>query len=173
MIKGLGSDISYGAKIPRNEQPSKYLKVRSHQETFVSIRSGNRTRWQRLKATLFPRLKRSKELAYAYTEAKVEKELNEARKVAEEADEIAARKDLTRQKEVKEFNRSVDDIFKIDRLASGAKIIKLAKLIEMNPQVVAQLKKVEEVIETLALKKALNIEVDDESKKALPIEGKE
>jgi hypothetical protein len=118
-------------------------------------------------------LKRSRELAYAYTEAKVEKERGEARKVTGEADEIAARKDLTRQKEVKEFNRSVDDIFKNDGLASGAKVLKLAKLIEKNPQVVEQLEIAEEVIGMLALKKSINIEVVEESKKVLLGEAEE
>ena len=155
------------------EQSAEYLQDRSRQDECTSILSGNRTRWQRLKATLFPYLKRSRELAYAYTEAKVEKERGEARKVTGEADEIAARKDLTRQKEVKEFNRSVDDIFKNDGLASGAKVLKLAKLIEKNPQVVEQLEIAEEVIGMLALKKSINIEVVEESKKVLLGEAEE
>ena len=133
------------------EQSSQYLKVRSHQETGVLIPSGKRTCWQRLKATLFPHLKRSKELAYAYTEAKVEKERSEARKIAEEATEIAAKKDLIRQKSAKEFVAVVDDIFTDDGLLLGAKALKLAKLMEENPRVLMQLEKAEKVIEKFSL----------------------
>jgi hypothetical protein len=39
---------------------------------------------------------------------------------------------------------------------------------EKNPQVAAQLEKVKDIIEKLALKKGLNIEVVDESQKSLP-----
>jgi len=145
------------------EQSAEYLQDRSRQDECTSILSGNRTCWQRFKAVFFTHFSRSKELAYAYTEAKVEKERGEARKVTGEADEIAARKDLTRQKEVKEFNRSVDDIFKNDGLASGAKVLKLAKLIEKNPQVIAQLEKAEEVIEMFGLKNNLENKLVDES----------
>lgn len=135
-------------------------------------RTKERTRWQRFKFWLFPHLKKSRELAEAYAEAKVEKEKSEARKTTEEAAEIAARKDITRQKEVREFNIIIDDIFKDDTLPPGAKALKLAKLIEKNPQVAKQLQRVKDIIENLALKKGFNIGVVDDSQKSLP-EGKE
>ena len=43
----------------------------------------------------------------------------------------------------------------------------MAKLMEKNPQVAAQLEKVKDMIEKLALKKGLNMEVVDESQKIL------
>lgn len=135
----------------KNEQPSEYLKIQSRKDTNVLERSRKRTRWQRLKATLFPYLRRSKELAYAYTEAKVEKERSEARKIAEEAAEIAAKKDLIRQKSAKEFCAVIDDIFADDSLPPVAKALKLAKLMEENPRVVAKLERVEKIINKFGL----------------------
>lgn len=132
-----------------------------------------RTRWERFKFWLSPHLKKNEELAEAYAKAKVEKEKSEARKRTEEAAEIAARKDLTRQKEVKEFCNIVDVIFADDGLPPGAKALKLAKLMEENPQVAAQLDKIKDLIEKLALSKGLNIEVVDESHKALQGEADE
>ena len=168
-------EISAHARNPRNEPPTKYLKVRSRQETDIFIHCGDRTRWQRFKAALFPYLRRSKELADAYDEAKVEKERSEARKIAEEADKIAAKRDLIRQKSAKEFGDVVDDIFMVDSLPLGARALKLAKLIEKNPNVFAQLEKAEEVIESLAFKKVLRVEIVDKSKKTFfgEEEGKE
>jgi hypothetical protein len=90
----MGSNSVFYAKNPQKKQQSKHLKVRSLQKTDTLLQYRGRTCQQRLKATLFPYLRRSKELAYAYTEAKVEKERSEARKIAEQAAEIEAKKDL-------------------------------------------------------------------------------
>jgi hypothetical protein len=129
-----------------------------------------RPRWECFKSWLFPHMRKSKELAQAYTEAKVAKEENEARKIAEEAAEIAARKDLTMQQEASEFNALIDDIFADDGMPIGAKALKLAKLMEKNPQIVAQLDEVKGIMEELALKKGLNIEVEEDSIIFLPEE---
>jgi len=131
-------------------------------------RLAEQTLWGRFKAFVFPWLRRSKDLGEAYAEAKIAREENEARKIAEQAAEIAARKDVTRQKEVQTFNAIIDDIFAYDTLPPGAKALKLAKLMEKNPQVAKQLEKVKDIIENLALKKGLNLEVVDESGKSLP-----
>jgi hypothetical protein len=97
------------------------------------------TLWERFEFFLFPHLKRSKELAEAYAEAKVEKEKSEARKTTEQAAKIAARRDLELerkripdQEEIREFNAAVDNIFSDDRLPEQAKALKFAKLIEKN-----------------------------------------
>lgn len=141
------------------------------QRSIVDRRSAsyinNGSFWYRFKAFVCPWLRQSEDLVEAYAKAKVEREENEARKIAEEAAEIAARKDVTRQKEVKTFNAIIDDIFKDDTLPMGAKALKLAKLIENNPQVAKQLENVTDIIEKLALKKGLNIEVVDDSQKFL------
>jgi hypothetical protein len=163
--------IKRGSKCPNcaryfmDEQPSKYLDIRSRQKPNILIYAGDRTCWQKFKAALFPYLRRSKELADAYTEAKVQQERSEACKIAEEASEIAAKKDLIRQKSAKEFGAVIDDIFADDSLPPGAKALKLAKLMEENPQVAAQLDNVKEIIETLALKKDFNIQSVNESNK--------
>lgn len=133
-------------------------------------RPKERTRWEAFKFFLFPHLKKSKELAEAYAEAKVEKEKSEARKIAEEAAEIAARRDLTKQQEASEFNAVIDDIFADDGLPPGAKALKLAKLMEKNQQVSAQIDKFNEIVQELGLKKGLNIDVEEESLKFLPEE---
>ena len=99
---------------------------------------------------MFPYLIRSKELSCEYTEAKVEKERSEARKVAEEAAEIAAKRDLIRQKSAKEFGIVIDDIFADDGLPLSAKALKLSKLMEENHGVLAQLEKAEKIIEKTA-----------------------
>ncbi len=129
---------------------------------------GEQARWKGFKAWLFPYLKKSKELAAAYSQAEVTKKENEARKIAEEAAEIAARKDVTKQKEVQTFNAIIDDIFANDTLPPGAKALKLAKLMEKNPQIAKQLEEVKDIIEKLALTRGVNIEVVNDSQKSLP-----
>jgi len=173
MIKKRGSKCPNCARLLMNEQQSKYLDIQSRQKTHKLIHSVDRTRWQRFRSVVFPHLRRSKELAYEYTEAKVEKQRSEARKIAEEASKIAAKTDLIRQKNVKAFSAVIDDIFAVNSLPSGAKALKLAKLMEMNPQVAVQFDNVKEIIETLALKQDLNIQAVDESNKILPGEVEE
>jgi hypothetical protein len=143
------------------------MKVQSRKERDFMNCPGNRTRWQQLKAFLFPHLSRYKELADAYTKAKVEKERSEARKIAEQAAEIAARKDLIRQKSAKKFGTVIDDIFADDSLPPGAKALKLAKLMDENPRVVAQLEKAEEVIEKFSLNNNYQKKIMDESQNCI------
>jgi hypothetical protein len=153
---------------PENEEILEATIVKAEGRPNNPEKPKEQTRWQRFKTWIFPYWKESKELAKTYSQAEVAKKENEARKLMEEAAEIAARKDLTQQKEVKQFNDIIDDIFADDGLLPGAKALKLAKLMEKNPQVAAQLEKVKDIIEKLALKKGLNMEVVDESQKFLP-----
>ena len=147
----MGKNSVFYAKNPLKEQQSKHLKVGSFVKTDTLSQYRGRTCWQRFKGTLFTHLKISRELAYAYTEAKVEKERNEALKIAEEADEIAAKKDLVRQKSAKEFSAVINEIFADDGLPTGAKDLKLAKLMDENPRVMSQLKKIGKVVEKFSL----------------------
>lgn len=110
---------------------------------------GMMTLWQKLKNALIPHLKHGRRLAEAYAEATVQKEYSEARKIAEEAAEIAARKDLIKQEEVKEFAGIVDSIFAADDLPQTAKALKLAKLMENNPEVAVQLTNAKEIFDRL------------------------
>ena len=75
------------------------------------------------------------------SEAKVEKEKNEAQKIAEEKYAIAAQSALIRQEELRRFFFLIDDIFDNDGLPMIAKRLKLAKLLEKYPELLAQLNK--------------------------------
>lgn len=130
-------------------------------------------RWRQFRAWMFPHLKKSEKLAEAYAEAKVEKEKSQARKVMEEAAEIAAKSELARQKALKEFGAMVDDVFADDKIPETVRALKLAKLIEKNPEVAAQLEKVKEIIEKLASTRGLSVEAVDDYNKELPEEAKE
>ena len=156
-----------------NEETRKATIIKVEGRPNSPSRTTETTRWQRFKHWFFPSLRKSKELAEAYAEAKVETEKSSARKTTEEAAEIAARKDLTRLKGVKKYNEIVDDIFADDGLSQDGKLLKLAKLMETNPQVSAQLAKVKDLIEKLALTKGVSIEVVDEPQKALTEAKKE
>jgi hypothetical protein len=104
-------------------------------------------------------------LSEQYAEAVVHREQSEAHRVAEQAAEIAARKDLIRQKEVQEFSRSVDEIFVADGLPPIAKALKLAKLMESNPHVEAHIGAAKEILKELPLQKFM-----DGPQKSLPCE---
>lgn len=110
-------------------------------------------------------LKPNKELGQAYITAKVTKEINEAQKIAEEAAEISANKDMIRQQEANEFFKLVEDIFKDDNLPLIAKRLKLAKLFENNPGIEEQLNKIESIIDKLRLTKGVIIDTVEEPKK--------
>ncbi len=132
-------------------------------------------RWKLFTEWFVTYLKKCEELMEAYAEAKIEKEKSQARKTTEEAAEIAARKDteiarkrLMDQEEILKFNTVIDDIFKDDGLPSVAKALKFAKLLKENPEVVAQLNKVKEVIKKLRLTRGVNIEILTDLEKLLP-----
>ena len=119
-------------------------------KSFLLPATAVQTRWQRVKASLLPYLRKSKKLAMAYTESQVEKAQNEARMISEQADEIESRKCLTQQEEVKEFCCTVDSIFADDGLPPVVKALKLAKLMEKNPRLLSQLEKVRDVLDKMS-----------------------
>jgi len=111
---------------------------------------------------IFPWLKRGRNLGVAYTNAKFAREENEAQKLVAEAAEIAARTDIMRQQEAREFNALVNDIFADNGLPWTAKKLKFSKLIENNPEIIKQMEKVNYLIEKLAMEKELNIGISRE-----------
>jgi hypothetical protein len=145
------------------EQHREHTKAQPCDKSCLLLIRGKKTRWQKLRDALIPYLKSSKRLAQSYAEAAAQKERNEAQKIAEQAAEIAARKDLTKQKEVREFSSRIDDIFAVDGLPPVAKALKLAKLMENNPQVEAHIGAAREILEELSPEK-----LTDRPHKTLP-----
>ena len=98
-----------------------------------AMKEEEKSRFKRF-VSIFPHLLKTVALGRKYIRAKVTQEENKAKKTAAEAAEIAARKELQeqeaateRQREVQEFSKNVDDIFKDDGLPPDAKMLKMAK----------------------------------------------
>lgn len=132
------------------------------------------SKWLHFKSWLSTRFKKGESLATQYASAKSAREENESKKTVQEAAEIAARKDseiqrkkILDQEEVIAFCTAVNDIFADDGLAPEAKDLKFAKLMEKNPQIMAQLDKVKEVKEKLAFTRGFNLEIVDKPKRYL------
>jgi hypothetical protein len=108
------------------------------------------TRFQRFKAFFIPRLRQQERLAIAFEEATVRKTEAESEKLFEEAARLAAEADLIRQQQLKQFCENIDSHFtKNDSPQSSA--LKFAKLLETNPDLLAQLQKVQMIVEQLAV----------------------
>ena len=92
---------------------------------------------QRFYGWIFPHLQLGEELAEEYFEAKVKKEQSEA--------------NILKLKEVGEFNNIINDIFSNDDLPQVVKALKLAKIIESNPDVIVHLESAKKIINELQL----------------------
>lgn len=108
------------------------------------------TRWGRFKHWLFPHLREGKQLAEAYTRARVAREEGEARKIAEEATRIAVKTDLEKQEDLKEFGAAVNEIFQNPALGHEARVLKLAKMIENNPEILGHVDKAQLLLRSLS-----------------------
>jgi len=121
--------------------------------------------WRRFWRRLWPRLKENSELGEAYLGAKVAQEQNTARKLAEEAAEIAARREredrTSKLDDAAKFNALVDDIFADDGLPQEIKALKLTNLVADHPELEAQFERVKGMLERLRLTKGLRVEVVD------------
>ena len=133
------------------------------------------TRWERFKHWLFPRWKGGKELARDFAraelgqrEAEAAKRVNEAAKIAADREKTEVETDVARQEVVRKFNENVEEIFKDDGLPPAAKKLKLAKLIEQNPDLEKQLEKVHALVDELAWKRGTQIQIVSKSKKSSP-----
>lgn len=108
------------------------------------------------------KLEEGGQLGECYLRAKVAQEENAAKKTAEEAAEIAARRDeisanadVKRQESVSKF---VDNIKSIADLPLPQQILGLAKLMEENPEVELQLQKIDSLLKVLRLTRGLVLE---------------
>jgi hypothetical protein len=123
------------------------------------LRSGKleSTRFERFKAFFLPRLRKQEELGVAFEEATVRRIEAEGDRFVEEAAKIAAERDLLRQQELRAFCETIDSVFKSDdsQLVSS---LKMAKLLETNPELAAQLEKVNAVLDRLNAQKSCRIE---------------
>ena len=114
------------------------------------------TRFQRFKQFFLPRLRKQEELALAYEEAVVRKTEAESEKLVEEAAKLAAEADVAKQQELAAFCENVDTIFMTTGRPEAA-MLKLAKLLETNPEIAAQLDKVNAIMGRLAQTKNCQI----------------
>lgn len=126
------------------------------------------SRWSRFLAWFLPGLRKkvqlADELASNYARAKVgqeeaeaEKRKAEAQRAAAEAAETAARADAARMQEVKQFCDIVDGV---DFSSPGpADALKLARLLQENPEVAEQLNTVASLFDRLRLMHGTEVQV--------------
>jgi hypothetical protein len=111
---------------------------------------------------LFPRIERGATLAEAFGDAEVAQRDASARRTAEEAAEIAAKKEIAaaqagiqRQVEVTQFIANVECIEKLN--SSAGRALAFAKLIEQNPGIMGQVEVIEQLVTQLNLQRGLMI----------------
>lgn len=124
------------------------------------------SRWQRFLNAFFPFTRRGgklaaygAELSRAYAEAEVASKQNEAAKKAAEAAEIAALAEVNKNESCRIFNAQVDAIFRDDSLPEAAKLLKLAKLLDTNPQLAEQIDRVADLMNRLNVARGTNVEI--------------
>lgn len=108
---------------------------------------------------------KSKQLTEDFYQAEVTKKQNEAMKFAEEASNIAAEKDLKVQEKVKVVNDEIARIFSDKDVPDMAKQLQLANLIANNPEIAAQLNKIEDIVSKLKAVNfsKFNLEIEEEN----------
>jgi hypothetical protein len=107
--------------------------------------------FESFKKFFIPRLRKQEEIALKFEEALVRKTEAEGEKLIEEAAKISAEKDIAKQSEIRAYIENVDAIFN-DSSSKQAAMLKLAKLLEANPEIETQLQKVNDLINTLSAK---------------------
>jgi hypothetical protein len=140
--------------IPTSSKQSNFLTIKSQEKQGLSKPIRKVTFWQKIKTWLFPRLKESERLTLEYFEAEIHKRQSEA-------DKIAAQTEVLKQKEVFEFNKIINEIFKDDGLPKSAKYLKLAKVLEKNSQVLENFKDVKKITENIKLDEQQRIKLND------------
>lgn len=111
-----------------------------------------KTFFEAFKAFFVPRLRKQEAIALAYEEAVVRKTEAEGEKLIEEASKLSAEKDVTKQQELRQFCENVENIFSPSD-SPHATMLKMAKLLETNPGIAAQLDRVNAVLDRLASEK--------------------
>ena len=107
------------------------------------------TRFAAFKKFFIPRLRKQEELALAFEEAAVRKLDAEGEKLSQEAAKIAAEREVTKQEELRRYQENVENTFRPSD-SPEVTILKMAKLLQMNPEIADQLAKVNAVLERLA-----------------------
>ncbi len=133
--------------IPPSSKQSNFLTIKAQKKQGLSKPIHKVAFWQKIKTWLFPRLKESERLTLEYFEAEIHKRQSEAEKIAAQANKISVQIDVLKQKEVLEFNKIINEIFKDDGLPQAAKYLKLAKVLEHNPHVLEHFKNVKKITE--------------------------
>lgn len=111
------------------------------------------------------KLKESGQLGEEYLRAKVAQETNAARRTAEEAAEIASRReeneasaDAKRQEATSQF---IDNLKSMSELPASQQVLALAKLLEQNPDIEQQLDRIESIVQRLQMTRGLLVENAD------------
>lgn len=147
---------------PQRGELSTLLTV--HGTTQRAGSAAERTRFQAFKEFFIPRLARQEQFAVAYEEATVRKLDAEGEKLVQEAAKLSAERDVAKQEELRIFCETVDKSFAPDDSPHVVKL-KLAKLLETNPQIANQLEKVNEIIDSLNRSKGCLISIEGPSEK--------
>lgn len=120
------------------------------------------SRFQAFKEFFIPRLARQESLAVAYEEATVRKIDAEGEKLVQEAAKLAAERDLAKQQELRAFCETVEKSFGGDD-PPHVLALKLAKLLEINPEIANQLDKVQGILQGLDRNKGCRILIEPPS----------
>ena len=128
------------------------------------FRAKEQSRWRQFLRAIWPFAQEGgkwaqygTDLGRTFAEAEVADRVNRAEKTAAETAEIAASADLKRQESVRVFNTEIDSIFAQDNLPDSAKMLKLAKLFEANPELVQQVDRVTHILERLTLQRGAKV----------------
>lgn len=129
--------------------------------------------WQWFCQLIGLKVKQGSELGEEFLRAKVAQETNAAKKTAEEAAEIAARReecvaatDLKRQEAGEQF---ISNLKSLSELPPLQQTLALAKILQDNPEIASQLEKIEVTMERLRLLRGVKIEL---APAAVPVEAK-
>ncbi|MDP2448021.1 MAG: hypothetical protein Q8M93_07275 [Polaromonas sp.] len=120
------------------------------------------SRFEKFKQVVLPRLAQQEKFAVAFQEATVRKIEAEGEKLVEEAAKIAAEKDVAKQEALRIFCQTVDSTFGSED--PNAYALKLAKLLETNPEMANQLSKVQGILATLQQQKGCHVIFESPSK---------
>lgn len=146
------------------EQREDHAIVRFEGRSNDAVSPTEKTRWKRFLEFLHLSSRKTYEFGEAYAGAEVAKKENEAAKLAAEAAEIAAKSDLTRAQTVKVVNEEIQRIFTNKDLPPEAKVMQLSVLAKEHPEILAQLKIIEEHTESLRLTKGVKIQLIEDRK---------
>lgn len=147
--------------IPPSSCSSDSLTIKAENNQVLAKTFHIKMFWQKIKAWLYPQLIESERLTKDYFEANVHKKQNEADKIAAQAKNIVAQTEVLKQKEVLEFNKIINEIFRDDGLPKAAKYLKLAKVLEKNPHVLEHFKIIGKISEDIELDEQQIIKLND------------